>query len=209
MQRAINRFIFRMNIRNHYKIKIISCLENQNQKLLDKFNELRNNKPILELYHGVISGCKLDIKSICDNGFIMGHGNKGQGTYLANHSRYCGFWATNSPAIICHVIANEEYVKRFRSEIRSPSQVFNSEFTVNPVAIYPRYILDYKLIRDKPSYLLEDLNNRRLIVPGNYGCEICDKYLRKCNCEQYPSILETDIINDCFENYNKFTDFDH
>lgn len=56
-------------------------------------------------------------------------GNKCNSIYFEYHSRNSMCWKRcENPIIICDVISDEKYVKKYRSEIYSP--IWNSEYVV-------------------------------------------------------------------------------
>ena len=100
MYNAINRFITRLSLPVKLDINctIKNCTENNNPELYNKFISLKNTASsysILELYH---TTRQTDYENIYDdifkNGFnrISYYGNKGEGIYLSNHSRYVSLW---------------------------------------------------------------------------------------------------------------------
>lgn len=103
------------------------------------------------LYH-TIRFHEIDTFSICQNGFYekVKGGTKGPGVYLSNHSRYSAFWkGCGSPVIVCSVIAHEEHLRRFRSEIYSPQSNASEYLVKNPMCVFPKYIINYELTHHK------------------------------------------------------------
>jgi hypothetical protein len=154
---------------------------------------------ILELYH-TTREYDYDIiyNGICKNGFnrISYYGNKGPGIYLSNHSRYVSFWGNGYSALICHVFVNHDkhHVKRFLSELKSNNPIYNHEYLVTEninELIYPKYKIDFQ-IRQNLSY--SDTKQFGYVDHGQFGCTQCDKQIRRCDCEQFPTILESDCI---------------
>lgn len=200
MQTAILRFTERLQLPSTFKFNLEYCVEVKNDLLLGKFNEhmkiLDKPAPILELYHASRGGINA-IKSISENGFrcSYNYGNKGMGVYVANHSRYSAFWVGQyTPVIICHVIGHDNYIQRYKSELISPN--YDSEFVITtPNAIYPKYILGYKLT----NYDTKFNYNRVGFVPhGAFGCHICDVIKNRCDCQQHPTVLESDICDEVY-----------
>ncbi len=118
--------------------------------------------------------------------------------YLANHSRYSWNWASpRNPVLICEVIADEERISRYRSEIFSP--IWNSEYVVkDPELVYPRYILNYKIEGKIPRQIIDQIG---YVKHGNFGCVPCDSEVIsrnhkgiRCDCKLEPKIDSRDII---------------
>jgi len=204
MIRSIERFSRRLCLPKGYSFKLIDCIENSNKLLYDKFLRLKteHNKkfPTIELYH--VSRDTNGANSIWNNGFVYPfycRGNKGVGNYLSNHSRYSWNWGGyRFPVLICHVVGNEEYVKRYKSEIMCPkwnASSLVSEFVVtNNDAIYPKYMLKYEVTRPKTETF--DLDGTiGFVKHGNFECTVCDPKVIRCDCQQFPSILEDDIVD--------------
>lgn len=207
MQLAINRFITRLSLPPMLDISctINSCIENNNPSLYNKFMNLKNTTSsysILELYHTTRSFEYDTIyNDICKNGFShMGYfGNKGSGIYLSNHSRYVTFWGNGRKALICHVFVdhNKKDVKRFLSEMKSGNPLYNHEYLVTDNVhdlIYPKYIIDFEIKHDIPYHTIADFEQFGYVEHGLFGCDKCDKDIIRCDCEQLPSVLETDCI---------------
>jgi hypothetical protein len=194
MQTYIDRFITRMHIPLHLQqnlyFEIIFL-----KKLQAVPNFIPNNKSI-QLYHSIIPHYNTSIfdivNSIEQNGFYpsLFRGNKGRGIYFANHSRYSLLWAKQN-VLICDIIADEQYINRYKSEIMSGSDITNSEYVIsNSSIIYPKYFLQYK-INNKIKLQLPDFG---FVPHGNFGCNICDKLVKRCDCKQYPIIDKNDYI---------------
>ena len=186
MQAAINRFKARLNLPSNFTFKSRRCFEVHCISLL-------NRSPTLELYHAIRSlEPDKTVKAICRNGFKPSlRGNKGQGIYVANHSRYSAFWAgPRNPVIICHITIDERYIRRYKSEIRSPN--WDSEFVIkDPHLIYPKYVLEYDLENIDPTF---DYKTVGYVDHGEFNCLKCDSKKIRCDCQQFPTILDDDII---------------
>lgn len=203
MQSAILRFTERLQLPSSFKFNLEYCVEVKNDLILSKFKEhmkiLDKPAPILELYHASRDGISA-IKSISEKGFRYSYngGNKGSGVYLANHSRYSAFWVGHcTPVIICHVIGHDNYIQRYKSEVISPN--YDSEFVItNPNAIYPKYILGYKLINFDRKFNYNRYNRFGYVPHGAFGCHICDPKKIRCDCQQHPVVLESDICDEVY-----------
>jgi hypothetical protein len=199
MQKAIDRFHTRLSLPSRIKFRLISTKEHHNEQQLAKFKNNINSLPILELYHSSRDGLEA-IESIFKEGFgnYSPHANKGPGTYFADHSRY-GLWAGYpNHVLICHVIANETYMKRHISEIKSGSDLWTSEFVAtNPQMIYPRYLLtfhlDYGPGKSDPDEFGWTKNTR-------CNNEVCVRNDR-CDCPVFPLVMKCDIVDMKFEGY--------
>ena len=205
MIRAIERFARRLSVPQStacpFTFKVTRCIENVDDTLDKRFGAARDSGKhrILQLYHAVRQ--ENDWHGICREGFRMGsYGNKGPGVYFANHARYSWHWATTAcPVLICDVIADPEFVKRFKSEIYSPT--WDSEYVVsNPSLIYPKYILSYTV--SGGDYRKFD-KLAGYVKLGEFGCHSCDTYGnprftltgKRCDCEQYPLVDDRDVID--------------
>lgn len=189
---------FKNRFRKGIKININSVIENRNEKLPGEFSKNMKDKKILQLYHSIRNGLdsRETAKSIFENGFNdLGDGNKGYGTYLSSHSSYSYFWGGRNHIIICDVICDEKYVKRFISEIYSEEN--NWEYVVKkPKLIYPRFYVEYT----------EEKNVEFNKIWTNHRCEICqttpvliNQIHRRCDCPQFPTYLEDDSV--CLGNF--------
>lgn len=195
----INRFINRLYL-NDLRYNITFFKNNNNQ------NKLRNtNKQVLQLYHSIREDDRDKQRAIVDdifmNGFkVLNHGYnyKGDGVYLAAHSRYSCFWGRKN-VIICDIIVEpmlfkrpgtNDKIKRFISEIYSPYN--NSEYVVtDPTLIIPRCYFEY----DLTSYKTPEK------FWTNGSCHRCRErnkrvkpIFRRCDCEQFPNIDPDDVI---------------
>ena len=145
---------------------------------------------------------RLDIaNSIEKNGFwISLYGNKGPGVYFANHSRYSLTWGLRN-VMICDVIADPRYVKRYKSEIISGSkQGMDSEYVVtDPSIIKPKYYIEYKYNKNVVIDIIKYHNDNIFVPHGQFGCSKCDLIKTRCDCEQVPVIDQNDILT-VFEN---------
>lgn len=196
MDQAIQRFVTRLNLPDGSSFTLVNCMENKNDIMLNKFNSNTNANKILQLYHAQ-KDCD-NSESICNTGFRCSYyGNKGVGVYLANHSRYSWNWASSrNPVFICEVIANEERISRYRSEVISP--IWNSEYVVkDPELVYPRYILKYEIEGEMPHQRLDQIG---YVKHGEFGCVPCDSEFfgdRKgirCDCKLEPKIDPRDVV---------------
>lgn len=196
MDQAIQRFVARLNLPDGFSFMLVDCRENENDVMLDKFNNKRRANKFLQLYHAQRDSDHSG--SICNTGFHCSYyGNKGVGVYLANHSRYAWNWASpKNPVLICEVIADEERISRYRSEIFSPT--WDSEYVVNdPELVYPRYILKYKIEWKMPRQTLDQIG---FVKHGEFGCVPCDSKLfgnrkgTRCDCELEPKIDPRDVV---------------
>ena len=183
-----DRFVRRLGLYEfpNHKIKINGIVENKNYIFLKEWTELKKDKPVLQLYHALKPYNLEEItKSIMNKGFIIGSArNKGLGVYLANHSRYSAFWAgSRSGVIVCNVIYDPRYVKRYRSEIKSP--IYDSEYVVeNPKLIFPKYLIKYDL---NVKHTCGQSFPAGYVEPGSFGCEKCDRikefgFGSRCDC---------------------------
>ena len=206
MQATINRFITRLSLPTTLDMKctIKSCTENSNQQLYNKFMNLKNTTSsysILELYHTTREfEYETIYNDICKNGFnrISYWANKGPGIYLSNNSRYVSFWGNCQSALICYVFVdhNKHDVRRFLSELNSNNQIYNHEYLVNDNVndlIYPKYKIDFKIRHNISDY--KQFKQFGYVEHGHFGCNQCDKQVIRCDCEQFPTVLETDCIN--------------
>jgi hypothetical protein len=117
--------------------------------------------------------------------------------YLANHSRYAWNWSgTRNPVLICDVIADDERISRFRSEIYSPT--WNSEYVISdPVLVYPRYILSYEI---DGVITLEMHDQIGYVKNGKFGCVPCDSKVfgnlkgDRCDCKLDPTVDPLDVV---------------
>lgn len=189
MELIVNRFIDRMNINGIFNI--INIEENKNQKLLEKWLDLKENNKVLQLYHSIRDFDYLEKKdSIFNNGFYIGCAdNKGYGVYLANHSRYSAFWAGSyTGVLVCDVIYDSKYIKRCKSEIYSP--IHDSEYVVSkPELIFPRYYIKYSFETDE---------NVPYVKRGYFNCVKCDTpnefgYSVRCDCP-FDNVDDNDFI---------------
>lgn len=186
MQTSITKFITRLSLPKNFTFRLRNCTEIENRYSA-------NSMATLELYHACRGGMK-SAHSIITNGFDINHrGNKGYGVYFANHSRYSAFWAGwNNPVIICHIRGDTKYIKRYKSEYKSPH--WDSEYVVTDQdLIFPKYILEYTL---ENNDVTNDFNELGYVVHGNFGCDICDKKIIRCNCRQFPTLHPDDLINE-------------
>lgn len=164
--------------------------------MLNQFKRLnRTSAPIMQLYHAQRD--RDHSESICRSGFHCSlYGNKGVGVYLANHSRYAWNWASpRNPVLICDVIADDERISRYRSEIISPT--WDSEYVVRaPELVYPRYILKYEIEGKVPFEILDRIG---YVKNGKFGCVPCDTKVIwdwkgiRCDCELKPKIDPQDL----------------
>jgi len=191
MLNSINRFKSRLFLHESHKFELISVVENKTRNIFEKKN------PILELYHTVRDDSYKEVfEKIKENNFTYGmYGNKGEGIYMANHSRYSFGWGYNDDGIrnviISEVVCQKEYVKRYRSEIYSPC--FNSEYVIKRnELIYPKYFITYRInsLENKWYKLYE---NWGYVKHGKFGCAKCDIKIKRCDCE-LESYDEFDII---------------
>lgn len=188
MQAAINRFVHRLSLPEKSKFILEWCQGIDNAMLESRFEQIRiryNKAPIIELYHSSRYD-QSHIDYICRYGLAIGaYGNKGPGAYLANHGRYSWAWAgTNLPVVICDVVAADDIVKRYKSEIMSP--VYDSEFRViNNSAVLPRYLLKYSVKSDECIW---DEDKFGFTKPGNFDCTVCDKKSYRCDCVRFPTV---------------------
>jgi hypothetical protein len=194
MLASIIRFHERFSLPSHLEFKLKSASEINNKTLLDCFNKHRTeNKPILELYHSSRFG-ETAINGIIKNGFRTTElGNKGPGIYLANHAKYSIWAGYPLHSIICHVVADDNFVTRFDSEIKSVP--WSSEFVViNPELIYPKYILHFQIKNNNMNIPI--MNNFEYIKKNKQNCtsDDCKKKWR-CDCPRYPLVLKNDIVD--------------
>lgn len=209
-QRLINRFAQRLEIPKYYngkKIETQFALKSfkmhdpyQNEettKHFEIFNELGKRKHKIELYKSIDNynyvTREKDIK-------IKKHGK----IYLENHPNYSAFLSGNTVTIY-HVIANDEYIRRYKSKINTRSSIYNSDFIIsNPQIINPVCTFKYALTLNYSFESYEEYYQFRKffyrVELGKYDCNKCDSKKIKCNCEQFPTILDTDLID---INYDK------
>ena len=192
MHNSINRFIQRLFLNESHTFELISIVENNRPN-----NFKKNNNTVLELYHTIRNSDYKDIfEKIKENNFTYGwYGNKGEGIYMANHSRYSFGWGYNDDGIrnviISEIIYDKEYVKRYNSEIYSP--YFKSEYKITkPELIFPKYFITYRInFLEKNWYKLYE--NWGYVEHGKFGCNNCDNLIIRCDCE-LDSYDEFDII---------------
>jgi len=195
MKKSIERFINRLHLKPELKSKVrIIKIHEINKSFDDKgFGKI-------ELYHsprsiGIGIGIDDTINSIIKNGFMIQPfliQNKGRGIYFANHSRYAWLWG-GPKVMICDVIANPKYIKRFRSEIDSGSEFCNSEYVItDPSIIFPKYVLEYEIERGTVDKVIGlDSAYKKL---GFFGCEKCDQLLVRCDCPLDPNVDPNDFV---------------
>ena len=201
----IDNFMRKLYLPKTTNATIIDIIKNDNEELLNKFKRnITKKSKILELYHVSREDYSHDdcesTMSIFNNGFTMcnPYGNKGYGTYLANHGRYSLNWTgPNVPVLICYVVDNNDgKVERYKSEIYSPES--SSEYVIKDFSlIYPAYILKYKV----DDNLYKDNNDFKCgyVTHGEFDCEQCDTkneygYAKRCDCK-YDTIDSYDIVN--------------
>ncbi|XWV24726.1 putative ORFan [Tupanvirus deep ocean] len=192
---SIIKFTDRISLPKNTTFKLKSAQINENGNLLNKFNKHRNGKQILELYHSSKFGTTA-VNFILKDGFKLSFGgNKGNGIYLADHGRYSVWAGYPYHVIICHVIADQKYVKRFKSEIKS--EPWNSEFLVtNPDLIYPRYVINYELESNKNTNDKSVWTWLRYVNKNEWNCKNEKCVIRqRCDCEQHPLILKDNIVD--------------
>ncbi|XWV25969.1 putative orfan [Tupanvirus soda lake] len=199
MLSSIIKFNNRISLPKHLDFKLKNAQINDNKEILNNFNKHRNGRPILELYHASRFGSTA-VNFILKDGFKLSFGgNKGNGIYLANHGRYSIWAGYPYHVIICHVIADQDYVKRFKSEIKSDT--WDSEFLVsNPNLIYPRYIINYELENKNADNKNADNKNDwswlRYVDKNEWNCKNEKCIIKqRCDCEQYPLFLKDDIVD--------------
>ena len=213
MLTSLAKFRDRFCLPPHLNFKLKSYVVNENKDLLYHFNKCRTkNKPIMELYYSDRKG-PVVLHDIMSYGFkiINWYGdNRTMGIELANSPR-SSIWARTAAttaisdrhessihshyAIICHVIADEFYVKRYESEISS--RQFNSVFVVaNPKLIYPKYLVNFD-IEESPNAKLDDKwTDFAYVKKEQLNCNnrICAGQCY-CVCEQQPLVLEEDVVD--------------
>lgn len=178
-----DRFIDRLSLgelsKYSPKLDILSIQENK--KKFDDWEAKSKGEKILTLYHATDDIKKY--RSIMKHGFYIGSAcNKGYGVYLANHGRYSAFWAGGKYVLACDVIYDKDNVKRYRSEVKCHR--YNSEYVVKDTSlIYPRYLINYRLILHKDYYR----ENGLYVTHGTFGCSKCDPvnrygHSRRCDC---------------------------
>jgi hypothetical protein len=139
---SVARFKYKINLPSHLDFKLKSIISNQNQKLLKRFNMYRcSYKPILELYYPV-KGNVSESTEILNNGFKITNwysDNNNSGILLHNSPKAI---ISNIPhrVLICHVIADDFNVKRFKSEFGSDYLIANTNI------IYPKYLLEFDIL---------------------------------------------------------------
>lgn len=176
------RFITRCSLPSSWTLAI-----NQTIELKHNPEDVKN---CLEMYH-VSRGIspQEDIESIVQNGFNIGDGNKGQGVYFADHSRYAINWARSSPVLVCMVMKDTVKVRRYRTEIYSPIPHASEYVVTDTNMIIPVAILFYTIHTPDCT----DIAHRKKIsdplkcigyVPhGHFGCAACDKLKTRCDCQ--------------------------
>jgi len=201
MESSITRFSNRLSLPKHLDFKLKSIVGNYNKQVIQNFNNKCKNKQILELYHS--SRKSEAINEIMEKGFVITNsrgGNKGVGIYLANHSRY-SMWAGNPfHVFICHVIADNNFVKRYKSEINSTKCIvpkWDSEFVVSePELILPKYLLMFDI--EKNINCSEDSrwDDFRYVNKDEWNCDNLEcKRKWRCDCEQHPLVQKDDLVN--------------
>jgi hypothetical protein len=163
--------------------------------------------PALELYHS--ARCfKRDLDeskelNIFRQGFRFyggGFGNKGPGSYFANHSRYAWKWGSTywgGRVIVSHIYdLNNKGIVRFRSEVAAPSPLADaSEYVVrDPAIVHPRFVIDFCITGDAAPINPVFKPESRYVEHGKFGCHRCDPMLSRCDCEQLPIVLTTDLV---------------
>lgn len=194
MLQSIIKFKTRLALPQNLEFKLHFAKEITNPKIQNRFNKNWKGEPILELYHSSKYG-KTAVNSIVKNGFKIYDqfpGNKGRGVYFANHSRY-SIWAGKPyHSIICHVIADPNYLNRYHSEIRSVD--WNSEFLCNNTGIIlPKYLVCFSLEKVGMNEIWDDFG---YVEAKEVGCNNKDCLKRRvCNCVQHPLVQTFDVIN--------------
>lgn len=210
LRKAVNntpydRFIKRLYLPENINVAIVDTIKNDNDELLKKFKRnITKKSKILELYHVSredYSHTQCDTSmSIFSHGFTRSnpYGNKGYGTYLANHGRYSLNWTgPDVPVIVCYVVDNDDgKVERYKSEIYSPES--SSEYVIKDYSlIYPAYILKYKV---EDNYCNEGNKYKcGYVAHGEFDCEKCDTkneygYATRCDCK-YDTTDLADVID--------------
>lgn len=105
-----------------------------------------------------------------------------------NHSRYSIWAGTPLHVIVCYVIADDNFVKRYKSELKS--KPWNSEFIVtNPDIIYPKYLFNFRLnILDQNKNWADFGYAKNELNCHNPDC----KKKWRCDCPQFPLVLKED-----------------
>ena len=217
-QRYINRFIQRLEIPKYYngkKIETQFVLKNfkmydpyQNEETIkhfEIFNELGKRKHKIELYKSTDNyNHVINFREKVDNREKDIKIKKYNKIYLENHPSYSAFLSGNTVTIY-HVIANDEYVKRYKSKINTRSSIYNSDFIIsnlqiiNPICTFKYALtLNYSFESYDEYYQFRKFFYR--VEPGKYNCDKCDSKKIKCNCEQFPTILDTDLIDINYDN---------
>jgi len=193
MNVAINRFVQRLhlskNLQSILDFKIITFREFKH----------KHSSNALQLFHSIKTSDKNELQNIIESITKIGfkaseHGNKGNGIYFTNHSRYSLFMEGHN-VMICDIIPDEQHIKRFRSEIIHGSTTINSEYLIlNPQIIIPRYFIEYTCCNTILHNLVRANDSSCYVRNGNFGCKKCDELKKKCNCLQDPIINEYDLI---------------
>lgn len=192
----IKRFINRLSLPNNYNCQVLSLYENNNQHLRNQFSQKIKEHGLLELYHSSRGDQFGASKSILEQGFKIRHGdgNKGNGVYLANHSRYAWLWG-GPYVIVSDVIAQSSSIQRFKSEIASGSNLHDSEYLIkDPTLIYPKSIIEFKVTTKSDTNAIDLYDFPRFVEYGQFGCSLCDPKKIRCDCQQYPTIDGNDLL---------------
>ena len=197
LSRVTDRFVQRLHLPPGFRCDILGAWENP-VRATNPGPKL--GQPVLELDHSSRGTGSLNqaqaTQSICDNGFVLdrwSRGNKGQGVYLANHSRYAWLWG-GLVVIVCHVDPSTPCLQRYRSEINSGNSTTNSEYVVSdPNQCHARYVIQYKVSGPVP-YGSPDLG---FTPHGQLGCSKCDVQTppRRCDCPQEPLVDPNDLVS--------------
>jgi len=199
----IQRFEKRLSLPDNWKFVVINYEENRTAINQSKQVALKHKQPILELYHVTRHyDPEVVLLPLLRDGFskekAQRSGNKGNGIYFANHSRYSFNWGSGYKVLICYVVNDPELVERYRSEIYSP--IWDSEYLVkDSKLIFPAYYLHYDVII--PNRSTSDWYNSikmGYVKHGEFGCSKCDVkneygFYRRCDCK-FSNIDDRDII---------------
>ena len=137
----------------------------------------------VELYH--VSHDNADGITRCGFGAHRGRGNKGFGLYLANHGRYASTWQGLDHAFVVHVPVSAS-MRRYRSEIKCPPGVPDSEYVVTDQAqAVPVAIIRFRI----------DGHTGNLGWNAGEDCDACRAAGRgRCDCALDPVVDPRDIV---------------
>jgi len=213
------RFLFRLFLPAHHACRVLQITMHPDQARVKQFYELAQGRPVLELYHALSSSqAPESIASIFLHGLHAGSAcNKGYGVYLANHGRYAWNWGGDH-VFICHVVDAPGTLRRYRSEIYSPQAGCDSEFVFTAtnatnaagLLLLPVACIHFERQVVEPTTGPEKRNDVQskdgFVQHGTFGCESCDGFEfvasdghvldkgKRCDCEQYPTVLAQDVI---------------